>query len=295
MTKHCSTCKIVKETNMFSKNKRMIEMRNRNIKNFKGYPKTKTCNKCKKSLPSKEFHKKSWSSDGLHTECIKCKKEKTDKIKKEKIHLNQEYRKTCNKCGIKKDKNKFYHQIISKDKLNTICIDCSKIKSKKWRDENSDKLKDYRKNSLPKSLKRHKIRRQTDIQFRLLLSIRSRTNSFLKSKTKSSNTKRLIGCDLPFLKKWFEYQFNSKMNWENYASYWNIDHVKPCSSFNLQNENEQLECCNWKNLQPLESSRNCSKNNKIEPHQILLQELKVYNYKQHILLREPPKVLTTTL
>ena len=38
-----------------------------------------------------------------------------------------------------------------------------------------------------------------------------------------------------------------------------LDHVKPCASFNLQNEKEQQLCFNWSNLQPLEASANISK------------------------------------
>jgi hypothetical protein len=48
-----------------------------------------------------------------------------------------------------------------------------------------------------------------------------------------------------------------KYNWE-----WEIDHIKPISLFNLNNEDELLECFNYKNLQPLWKLENLLKSNK---------------------------------
>jgi hypothetical protein len=55
------------------------------------------------------------------------------------------------------------------------------------------------------------------------------------------------------------------MSWENHGKFgWHIDHIKPISSFDLTNENEQLECFNYKNMQPLWWNENLSKGNKLE-------------------------------
>ena len=42
-----------------------------------------------------------------------------------------------------------------------------------------------------------------------------------------------------------------------------LDHIKPVSSFNLNNEDELQECFNYKNLQPLWREDNRRKSNKI--------------------------------
>ena len=53
------------------------------------------------------------------------------------------------------------------------------------------------------------------------------------------------------------------MTWKNYGE-WHIDHIKPCSKFNLTDEEEQKKCFNYKNLQPLWASENTSKGAKWE-------------------------------
>lgn len=81
----------------------------------------------------------------------------------------------------------------------------------------------------------------------------------LKSIKKSSKTMELIGCSANELKKHLECQFDNKMNWENYGSYWHVDHIKPCASFDLNNPEEQKKCFHYSNLRPLEAKENLRK------------------------------------
>jgi len=54
------------------------------------------------------------------------------------------------------------------------------------------------------------------------------------------------------------------MTWDNYGYYgWHIDHIKPCASFDLVDEEEQRKCFNYRNLQPLWSGDNFAKNSKL--------------------------------
>jgi len=48
------------------------------------------------------------------------------------------------------------------------------------------------------------------------------------------------------------------MNWFNYGE-WDVDHVLPCASFDLTDEDEQKTCFVHSNLQPLWASENQSK------------------------------------
>jgi hypothetical protein len=64
------------------------------------------------------------------------------------------------------------------------------------------------------------------------------------------------------LKNYLEKQFTCGMNWENMGE-WHIDHIIPCSSFDLTNIEQQMKCFHYSNLQPLWAKDNLSKSNKI--------------------------------
>ena len=49
------------------------------------------------------------------------------------------------------------------------------------------------------------------------------------------------------------------MTFDNYGTIWHIDHIKPCASFDLTDVNQQMECFNYKNLQPLWAKDNLAK------------------------------------
>jgi len=71
----------------------------------------------------------------------------------------------------------------------------------------------------------------------------------------------LVGYTIINLMKRLEDLFNDKMNWDNYGSYWEIDHIKPKSLFQYTcaKDNEFKECWALKNLQPLEVIKNRKK------------------------------------
>ena len=48
------------------------------------------------------------------------------------------------------------------------------------------------------------------------------------------------------------------MSWEN-KGIWDIDHRRPCASFDLTNEEEKYMCFHWTNLQPMWHVENMEK------------------------------------
>ena len=50
------------------------------------------------------------------------------------------------------------------------------------------------------------------------------------------------------------------MTWDNYGSYWHVDHIIPCCKFDLTDPEQQLKCFHYTNLQPLEATANLRKN-----------------------------------
>ena len=74
---------------------------------------------------------------------------------------------------------------------------------------------------------------------------------------------RCIGYQWGHLVRHLESKFDAVMNWENYGSYWHIDHIIPISYF-LEKGIEDPSIVNalW-NLRPLEASENMSKGAKV--------------------------------
>lgn len=61
-----------------------------------------------------------------------------------------------------------------------------------------------------------------------------------------------------YLKNWLKLQFKEKMSFENYGT-WHIDHIRPCSSFDLSLSEHQEACFHYTNLQPLWAKENLKK------------------------------------
>lgn len=115
-------------------------------------------------------------------------------------------------------------------------------------------------------------RMKTDPAFKLKEQCRKRVYDALRGRgRKSARTVELIGCDWDSLKAHLESQFQEGMSWDNYGkSGWEVDHRRPCASFDLTDPEQQRECFNYTNLQPLWSKQNSSKgslfNNKRYTH-----------------------------
>lgn len=114
---------------------------------------------------------------------------------------------------------------------------------------NSEKLNEYQ-------TKRYK----NDENFRIRTLLRSRIRNSLKSQSakKSKRTSELVGCSIDELWKHLEKQFKDGMTRQNLGK-WHIDHIKPCSLFDLTDPEQQKECFNYKNLQPLWAEENLRK------------------------------------
>jgi len=71
----------------------------------------------------------------------------------------------------------------------------------------------------------------------------------------------IIGCSKDDLRKHLESNFRRGMTWQNYGSYWHIDHIVPLISAKSPEEVKRL--CHWTNLQPLTAFENISKGSKM--------------------------------
>ena len=81
-----------------------------------------------------------------------------------------------------------------------------------------------------------------------------------KTATKTGHTIDLFGCSVAEVVKHLESQFTDGMTWDNYGFRgWHIDHVRPCSSFDMTDPEDQKRCFHVSNLQPLWAFDNMSK------------------------------------
>jgi 5-methylcytosine-specific restriction endonuclease McrA len=207
----------------------------------------KSCIKCENifEVNSTNFYKRKQSKDGFESICKNCKKE-----------YDKQY-KTVNK-------EKVYTQCREWNKLNKEKIVES---TQNWIQNNTERYKEIKKNSFKKHMlnpeNKHKKReydrvyvkqkRQNNIEYKIKDSIGSMINYHLKER-KSESTIEYLGCSIKEYIVYLEQQFNESINWENYGTYWEIDHIVPLSkggSFH------------YTNTQPLTITENRKKSNKL--------------------------------
>jgi hypothetical protein len=239
--KICLSCNIEKEKRHYSKNDTICNTCYR-----KQVKLIKTCNKCKNKISVKKFN-----SGKICDDCI-------SKIELEKNSTS----KFCSKCKRESPKNRF--------NKNT-CYDClnisrkkrildgiskkyptSKLKMSEWRLKNKEKIKKYRREYSNTKYK-------NDINYKLLVTCRSFIRRCLMKK--NDRTFNILGYTPERLKQRLECQFKEGMSWDNYGTYWNIDHRKPISMFNLLNvpvSTINMLC----NLKPVIKEYNFAKSNK---------------------------------
>ncbi|MDA8212175.1 MAG: hypothetical protein M0021_09900 [Clostridia bacterium] len=93
---------------------------------------------------------------------------------------------------------------------------------------------------------------------KIIRNIRSRIIHILLGRKKSAPTLKLIGCTRAELRTHLEALFTDGMTWENYgkSNGWQVDHIRPCASFDLTDPRQQRECFHYTNLQPLWATEN---------------------------------------
>lgn len=223
--------------------------------------KNKICTKCKQEKLLSEFNKHSNHKDGLQSQCKECiKKIKQKEYKDNKKQILIKRRKHYLKNS---DKKKAYQNQYRLDNLET-----DKLRKKKYIQENKEQIakyqKEYREKNKSRRNKLQKERYSSDINFKILINLRNRINAVLKGNSKSKSTMELLGCTIHELRKHLESRFTRGMSWDNCGlDGWEIDHIKPCASFDLTDPKEQKHCFNYINLQPLWGEDNRTKADKI--------------------------------
>lgn len=200
----------------------------------------KSCYNCKQTLENTQFSVDRSKKDGLSIYCRACKK-----IKKSfRLALG---------LDLETDRKRYWN-------------DPEKMRAK-WKRLNPPE-KERRRNRNPKRAAgknfRACVRRKTDPEFKIKACLRTRINTVVRKEHKKARSAELLGCSIDQFLGHLEINFQEGMTWENYGPVWHVDHVRPCASFDLTCPQQQRECFNWKNLQPLFAEDNLRKGAKFE-------------------------------
>jgi hypothetical protein len=196
---------------------------------------TKLCGKCKMEISLDNYRQ--YSDGKISNACKRCLNE-MDKIRKQNIRKNKLENTVvkCEKC--QEEKALKYFAKLKKYYKKKICISCY---PQVLREQKTEWCKNEH---------------NTNMNYRIKKSLAARLRNVL---IKNDTTMNYIGCNIQYLREWFEYNFTDEMNWDNYGSLWSIDHIIPVCKFDLTIEDEKLKCWNWSNLMPVNIKYNSSK------------------------------------
>lgn len=165
-------------------------------------------------------------------------------------------RKTCSWCKERKSSKEFGRLAAAPDDLNYRGRRCI-----------SSKNKVDRKKRKPRSEAESKLFYQSKYQNRkgspaekARENVRARIYNLLRksSAKRSFSVSAPVGFSASELRKHLERQFTAGMSWENYGTYWHIDHIVPPAP--AGDDLARLEeLCHFTNLQPLTAKENLSK------------------------------------
>jgi len=192
--------------------------------------------------------------------------------------------KQCKRCSVEKQLTEFCNRKGEIDGKHRYCKSCLKKENDQWyhttKQNRSNYYKEYRKQNKEyfnkycyihyhtnKDLYRewNKNKYHSDPIFRIKHVTSARIFEALKTYQtfKRDRTIEYLGCTIEKYTQYLESKFTSEMNWENYGVYWEIDHIKPIDSFDLNIEKNLYVCFHYTNTQPLEKSQNRKKSNNI--------------------------------
>lgn len=193
--------------------------------------------------------------------------------------------KICRLCLKEKDLSRFYFRNDTK-KYRGLCKECiSKKQSKyrklnwiavrngkyRWQKNNPEKIREIMKRYYEKNKVKIKeytkiYKRNRTLEQRLKDCIRKRIWSALRgyTKAKKSTLEELGVNSIEEFKNYIQNQFQEGMSWKNYGKEWHIDHIVPCSYWDLNKKEERYLCFHYKNLQPMWAKENRIKSDKLE-------------------------------
>lgn len=118
---------------------------------------------------------------------------------------------------------------------------------------------------LAKNREHRRNRKLTDPDFAIRCHLRARLSDLVRHGRckRMKSAVDLTGTTITELRIHLEEQFKRGMSWTNYGKGWHIDHIIPCSEFDLTDPRQQAVCFNYLNLRPCWAKENMRKSNRI--------------------------------
>jgi hypothetical protein len=277
--------------------------------------KMKSCSRCKVEKELPEFSRR---KEKYKARCKACdadyQRERIKRIKEEGGEAYQKYLASHTKYRLQhEDYQREYRARVKEEngQLYQTSLEGRRMYRRRLQEEGGDAYRNYL--EVKKNTQRRNLEENPLVRF----GITMRTSLRHKLKQSKSDV-QYLGTPVTLIKAWLETNFQEDMTWENYGSYWHIDHTLPLSAWNLEDEDECILCFGWHNILPLTKMQNLRKASKILPYTVfhLERQLRLFYSAQKLdtntllaflqqycivfkkscdtfKLREPPKAQTT--
>ena len=159
--------------------------------------------------------------------------------------------KLCKICALVKPISEYYTKTAS------YCKVCSNEKAKEWQKANKDKYNAQK-----------RLKYKTDEQFRIAHYNRCVIRDIINNKSK--HYRFLVECGAGSRREFMEHLMSTipegytidDYGTNKYEGKLCVDHIVPCSKFDLTDRDQYLECFNYKNLRLITKKHNAKKYNK---------------------------------
>lgn len=153
------------------------------------------------------------------------------------------------------------YSALNRDKINA--ANSKRKENPEYAAKVSAYLKEWKLNNKDKVHNTFNKRYREDVSFRLGFVVRRQLIKLLNRKgiSKSKRSKDFFDYDFSELKAHLESQFTLEMSWDNYGTFWHIDHIVPLASFRITGEDDPRLKEAWRlsNLRPLKAVDNILK------------------------------------
>ena len=105
---------------------------------------------------------------------------------------------------------------------------------------------------------------EADIRFREKRKWQQALRRYVLQKNVSEGYAMYFGLDIDSFRKWIEIQFTEGLNWNNFASVWQFDHIVPLAYFDFNKEEDLKLAWNFINIRVEKYDLNKLRGNKID-------------------------------